>query len=87
MGKATQGDVGPDSDQPIVLPITADRAPGSAQRRRSSWANSSETSLDQPPAKAVLLEVVIETRDRSHLDSTIAALRVANIDVDVGGHS
>jgi threonine dehydratase len=38
------------------------------------------------PAKAVLLEVVIETRDRSHLDSTIAALRAANIDVDVGGH-
>jgi threonine dehydratase len=39
------------------------------------------------PAKAVLIEVVIETRDRSHLDSTIAALRAAHIDVDVGGHS
>jgi threonine dehydratase len=38
------------------------------------------------PAKAVLLEVVIETRDRSHLASTVAALRAANIDVDVGGH-
>ncbi len=38
------------------------------------------------PAKAVLLEVVIETRDRSHLDSTIAALRAASIDVDVGGN-
>ena len=38
------------------------------------------------PAKAVLLEVVIETRDRSHLNSTIAALRAANLDVDVGGH-
>jgi threonine dehydratase len=37
------------------------------------------------PAKAVLLEVVIETRDRSHLDSTIAALKAANI--DVSGHS
>src|SRR5260370_40951824 len=37
------------------------------------------------PAKAVQLEVVIETRDRSHLASTIAALRAANIDVDVGG--
>jgi threonine dehydratase len=33
----------------------------------------------------VQLEVVIETRDRSHLASTIAALRAANIDVDVGG--
>jgi threonine dehydratase len=33
------------------------------------------------PAKAVLLEVVIETRDRSHLDSTIAALKAAHIDV------
>jgi threonine dehydratase len=36
------------------------------------------------PAKAVLLEVVIETRDRSHLASTIAALRAASIDVEVG---
>jgi threonine dehydratase len=33
----------------------------------------------------VQLEVVIETRDRSHLEATIAALRAANIDVDVGG--
>jgi threonine dehydratase len=38
------------------------------------------------PAKAVSLEVVIETRDRSHLASTIAALRAANIDVEVGEH-
>jgi threonine dehydratase len=38
------------------------------------------------PAKAVVLEVVVETRDRSHLVSTIAALRAANIDVDVGRH-
>jgi threonine dehydratase len=37
------------------------------------------------PAKAVLLEVVIETRDRSHLAATIDALRAANVDVDVGG--
>jgi threonine dehydratase len=36
------------------------------------------------PAKAVVLEVVIETRDRSHLEATIAALKAANI--DVGGH-
>jgi threonine dehydratase len=38
------------------------------------------------PAKAVLLEVVIETRDRSHLEATIASLRAANVDVDVGSH-
>ena len=38
------------------------------------------------PAKAVLLEVVIETRDRSHLVATIDALRAANLDVDVGRH-
>src|ERR1700733_3887385 len=38
------------------------------------------------PAKAVLLEVVIETRDRSHLEATIAALKAANVDVDVGSH-
>jgi threonine dehydratase len=34
------------------------------------------------PAKAVHLEVVIETRDRSHLASTIAALKAANLDVE-----
>jgi threonine dehydratase len=38
------------------------------------------------PAKGVLLEVVIETRDRSHLASTIAALKAANIEVEAGGH-
>ena len=38
------------------------------------------------PAKAVVLEVVIETRDRSHLEATIASLRAANVDVDVGSH-
>jgi molybdopterin-binding protein len=32
----------------------------------------------------VVLEVVIETRDRSHLEATITALRAANLDVDVG---
>ncbi len=37
------------------------------------------------PAKAVVLEVVIETRDRSHLEATVAALKAANLDVDVGG--
>lgn len=38
------------------------------------------------PAKAVHLEVVVETRDRSHLDATIAALRAADLKVVVGGH-
>ena len=37
------------------------------------------------PAKAVLLEVVIETRDRAHLDATIAALKAANLEVGIGG--
>jgi threonine dehydratase len=37
------------------------------------------------PAKAVLLEVVIETRDRPHLASTIDSLRAANLDVEFGG--
>src|ERR1700676_2219449 len=36
------------------------------------------------PPKAVLLEVVIETKDRSHLAATIDALLAADIDVDVG---
>jgi threonine dehydratase len=35
------------------------------------------------PAKAVVLEVVIETRDRAHLATTIEALRAADIRVDV----
>jgi threonine dehydratase len=38
------------------------------------------------PAKAVVLEVVIETRDRSHLEATIAALQEAHVDVDAGSH-
>jgi threonine dehydratase len=56
----------------------------------SSGANIVEVShqriFTDLPAKAVLLEVVIETRDQSHLVSTIAALRAANLDVDVGGN-
>jgi threonine dehydratase len=35
------------------------------------------------PAKAALLEVVIETRDRAHLDETVAKLRGAGLEVDV----
>jgi threonine dehydratase len=42
------------------------------------------------PAKGALLEVVIETRDRVHLDETVARLRAAGLEVDVrsnsGGH-
>lgn len=38
------------------------------------------------PAKAVHLEIVVETRDRAHLDATVAALRAAEFKVDVGGH-
>jgi threonine dehydratase len=47
---------------------------------------SHQRTFTDLPAKAVLLEVVIENRDRSHLEATIAALRAANVDVDVGGH-
>ena len=35
------------------------------------------------PAKAVVLEVVIETRDRAHLNATIEALRAADIKVEM----
>ncbi len=35
------------------------------------------------PAKAVVLEIVIETRDRSHLTSIMAALRAADIHVEM----
>jgi threonine dehydratase len=37
------------------------------------------------PAKAVVLEIVIETRDRSHLTSTIEALKAADIQVEMLG--
>ncbi|MBR1195078.1 threonine ammonia-lyase [Bradyrhizobium sp. AUGA SZCCT0240] len=37
------------------------------------------------PAKAVVLEVVIETRDRTHLEATVASLKAAGLDVTVGG--
>ena len=37
------------------------------------------------PAKDVVLEVVIETRDRAHLTSTIESLKDANIEVEVLG--
>ena len=35
------------------------------------------------PAKGALLELVIETRDREHLDETVAKLRQAGLEVDV----
>jgi threonine dehydratase len=35
------------------------------------------------PAKGALLEVVIETRDRSHLDETVGMLRTAGMEVEV----
>jgi threonine dehydratase len=42
------------------------------------------------PAKGALLEVVIETRDRAHLDETVGKLRAAGLAVEVrsnaGGH-
>src|SRR5262245_8434087 len=43
------------------------------------------------PAKGAVLEVVIETRDRAHLDETVGKLRAAGLEVDVrsnsgGGH-
>jgi threonine dehydratase len=39
------------------------------------------------PAKGALLDVVIETRDRGHLDETVARLRTAGLEVDVRGNS
>lgn len=38
------------------------------------------------PAKGALLELVIETRDRSHLEETVARLRAAGFEVDVGSN-
>jgi threonine dehydratase len=39
------------------------------------------------PAKGALLEVVIETRDRAHLDEAVAKLRAAGLEVVVRGNS
>ena len=39
------------------------------------------------PAKGALLEVVIETRDRAHLDETVRKLRAAGLEVEVRGNS
>lgn len=35
------------------------------------------------PAKALVLELVVETRDRAHLDQTVARLREAGLEVEV----
>ncbi|MET0191803.1 MAG: threonine ammonia-lyase, partial [Hyphomicrobiaceae bacterium] len=35
------------------------------------------------PAKGALLEVVIETRDRAHLEETVGKLRAAGMEVEV----
>jgi threonine dehydratase len=39
------------------------------------------------PAKGAVLEVVIETRDRAHLDETVGKLRAAGLEVDVRSNS
>lgn len=38
------------------------------------------------PAKGALLELVIETRDRSHLEETVTRLRAAGLEVDMGSN-
>ena len=38
------------------------------------------------PAKGALLEVVIETRDRAHLNDTVARLRAAGLEVEVASN-
>jgi threonine dehydratase len=38
------------------------------------------------PAKGALLEVVIETRDRAHLDETVGRLRAAGLEVETSGN-
>ena len=38
------------------------------------------------PAKSALLELVIETRDRAHLDETVAKLKAAGLEVEVGSN-
>jgi threonine dehydratase len=44
---------------------------------------SHQRTFSDLPAKGTLLEVVIETRDREHLDDTVSHLRKAGFEVDV----
>lgn len=44
---------------------------------------SHQRTFSDLPAKGTLLEVVIETRDRAHLNETVSRLRTAGFEVDV----
>mgnify|MGYP001213525473 CR=1 FL=1 len=44
---------------------------------------SHQRTFSDLPAKGTLLEVVIETRDRAHLEATVAAMRAAGFEVEV----
>jgi threonine dehydratase len=44
---------------------------------------SHQRTFSDLPAKGTLLEVVIETRDRGHLDETVARLRAAGFELEV----
>jgi threonine dehydratase len=44
---------------------------------------SHQRTFSDLPAKGTLLEVVIETRDRAHLDESVAKLRQAGFELDV----
>jgi threonine dehydratase len=44
---------------------------------------SHQRTFSDLPAKGTLLEVVIETRDRAHLDETVAKLRADGLELDV----
>ena len=47
---------------------------------------SHQRTFSDLPAKGTLLEVVIETRDRAHLEETIAHLRAAGLECEVVGN-
>ena len=44
---------------------------------------SHQRTFSNLPAKATLLEVVIETRDRAHLDAVVASMRAAGFELEV----
>lgn len=45
-----------------------------------------QRTFSELPAKGALLELVIETRDRSHLEETVTRLRAAGFEVDMGSN-
>ena len=79
MGKATQGDVGPDSDQRIVLARKANRAP--APRNASDGTNRPYKCKIRAPSFAHLSAMDFLTR--GHMLADVSAI-IGSLDIVFG---